>query len=150
MKNILIACLVVSFLGSTVASPISFFPRFSDDRGNGNQQNVNLGDLLTSVLQQPSGGGNQQQSNDEVTALLESLISTPDNQGPHEPEPEPDEDLAAMQSLLRIMAQVEEEAVNGKGSAGAQFLRGLGRSLWTSGKKYLTDRYCQQTSKQSY
>ena len=104
----------------------------------GKQQSLDLNSYLNQ-LKGLYGGNTKQQSNDEVTALLESLAGIQDDQ-----ESKDDENLATMQSLFKVLAQVEEEKAKlmDSRSAKAQFLKGLGSALWNAGKNYLTDRYC--------
>lgn len=81
----------------------------------------------------------KKESNDETTAILESLANFEDSH-----ESEGAQDRVFMQGLLNVMAKIEEEEAKemDRTSAKAQFLRGLGRALWNSGKEYIADQIC--------
>lgn len=79
------------------------------------------------------------QNTDDLTALLESVLTSEDDEESYNTE-----DIPAMQSVFNALAQIEEERAKEMDSKSvrAQFLRGLGRQLFNSAKEYLTDRYC--------
>ena len=62
----------------------------------------------------------------------------------HDQQQDDDYDEAAMQSFFRVLAKVEEEKAKemDSKSARAQFLRGLGSTLYNAGRDYLVERYC--------
>ena len=150
--KVLIVCLLLCFLGVTIASPTpnwSNWYRTAFNGGTLGQQNNEkivqaqnrLGNLITDyVIRNIGGGGSKQKSRDEVTAMMESLL----NAQHHEEQEEENEDLVALQSLFKVLAKVEEEKAKemDSTSARAQFLRGLGSTLFNAGRDYLIDRYC--------
>ena len=150
--KILVGCLLLCFLGVTIASPAPSisWPDYSQwyntySRAlNGGQQSdekitqaqTHLGKLLKNYFL--SGGSRKQTSRDEVTALMENLLNAQQT--------EEHNDEAAMQSFFKVMAKIEEEKAKemDSKSARAQFLRGLGSTLFNAGRDYLVDRYCPQ------
>lgn len=151
--KVLVACLLLCFLGVTIASPAPSWPDYSQwyntysralNGGTTGQEKITeaqsqWGRLLTDYLsRQISGGNSKQTSRNEVTALMENLLNA------QHAEEEDDDDDVAMQSFFKVMAKVEEEKAKemDSKSARAQFLRGLGSTLFNAGRDYLVDRYC--------
>ena len=145
--KVLVACLLLTFLGVTIASPAPSLPTYYSqhyknwfDTKKVAQEQSKLRDYVTDyVFRKLSGGSNKQTSSDKVAALMESLLNDQ-----HYPEPEEDDDSAALQSLLKVLAKVEEEKAKEMDSKSvrAQFLTGLGSTLLNAGRDYLVDRYC--------
>ena len=155
--KVLIVCLLLCFLGVTIASPAPSWPNWYNTYsrilnggiGNTGQQSnekitqaqSRLGNLITDyVYRAINGGGSKQTSRDEVTAMMESLLKAQH----HEEQEDENEDFATLQSLFKVLAKVEEEKAKemDSSSARAQFLRGLGSTLLNAGRDYLVDRYC--------
>jgi hypothetical protein len=149
--KILVACLLLCFLGVTIASPAPSWPDYSQwyntyNRAlNGGQENnekitqaqSHWGRYLTDYLsRQIGGGGHKQTSRDEVTALMENLLNAQHI--------EEHNDEVAMQSFFKVMAKIEEEKAKemDSKSARAQYLRDLGSTLFNAGRNFLVDRYC--------
>ncbi len=150
--KIFVACLLLCFLGVTIASPAPSWPDYSqwyntynralnggkesDEKITQAQRNL-AGRLFTDYLSRQFGGGSRKQtSREEVTALMENLLNAQHTE-------EQDDDVA-MQSFFKVMAKIEEEKAKemDSKSARAQFLRGLGSTLFNAGRDYLVDRYC--------
>ena len=149
--KVLVGCLLLCFLGVTIASPAPSWPDFSQwyntySRAlNGGQerdekitQAQSYLDTFLNNYHLLSGGGQKQTSRDEVTALMENLLNA------QHTEKHNDDSEAAMQSFFKVMAKIEDEKAKemDSQSARAQFLTGLGDTLSNAGKNYLVDRYC--------
>ena len=159
--KILVACLLLCFLGVTTASPAPSSPDYSQwydiySRAlNGGQENKEKltqaqsmwGHLFSNYLSRKLNGVSRKQtSRNEVTALMENLLNAQDDE-----QQDDDYDEAAMQSFFRVLAMVDEEKAKemDSKSARAQFLRGLGSSLFNAGRDYLVNRYCPQPENSS-
>ena len=124
MKTLII-CLLLSTLSLTFAVPAFDF------------------DSLQKYL--PSSFSPNKQDKDEVSALLQTLVSAKDDQ-----DSEDDEDdgtVADLQGIFNVMAQIELEKAtqqHNKNVAMAQFWGGIGRALWNAGKGYLKRKYCTE------
>ena len=119
--KILIICFLLSTLGLTFA-----VPAFN----------------LDSFLQPRSS---KEQNKNEVSALLQVLASTENDQDTDDDED--DGTVANLQGLFNVMAQVEVEKAKqqqDKNVAMVQFWGGLGSVLWNAGKGYLKKRYCTE------
>ena len=149
--KVLVACLLLCFLGVTTASPAPSWPDsnqwyydlFNKAVNGGQESNERItqaqrywGNILGDYFSNQAG--RKQTTRDEVTALMENLLNA---QRTHEHE---DDDEAAMKSFFKVMAKVEEEKAKemDSKSARAQFLTGLGTKLFNAGRDYLVDRYC--------
>ena len=148
--KILVGCLLLCFLGVTIASPAPSWPDYSQwyntysrALNGGQERNEKItqaqshwGTLIKDYLL--NRGGRKQTSRDEVTALMENLLNA------QHAEEHNDDSEAAMQSFFKVMAKIEEEKAKemDSKSARAQFLRGLGSTLFNAGRDYLVDRYC--------
>ena len=144
--KILVGCLLLCFLGVTIASPADYsqwYNTYSRALNGGQERDEKitqaqsgLGKFVRNYIL--SRGGRKQTSRDEVTALMENLLNA------QHTEEHNDDSEAAMQSFFKVMAKIEEEKAKemDSKSARAQFLRGLGSTLFNAGRDYLVDRYC--------
>ena len=86
--KVLIVCLLLCFLGVTIASPAPTWPNWYRTAFNGGtlgqqsndeivQVQNRLGNLITDYVINTVGvgGGSKQKSRDEVTAIMESLLN---------------------------------------------------------------------------
>ena len=141
-----IAFLLLSFVGLIVASPTSpldqWYQTYNSllNQGHASQQNdAKVAHWWSSVYRAFAPKTGKQNKQDQVTALLESLASAEDDEESYDAQ-----DISVLQSLFNTLAHVEEEKANemDSKSARAQFLRGLGSTIFNSAKDYLTDKYC--------
>lgn len=145
--KIIIACLVVCFLGQTLASPApSYLHNLMKLFGGGRstfQQDDNNADTARFHWYRQNA---EQQEKDRVAGELESLVTSEGKESSDD-----DNDLALMQSFITALAAIEEDKAKVMAEDGdnikMQSLRGLQKSLLRAGKRYLTNKYC--TSKES-
>ena len=87
----------------------------------------------------------KEQNKDEISALLQVLASSEDDQDTD------DGTVANLQGMFNMMAQVEAEKArqqHDKNVAMVQFWGRLGRGLWNVGKGLLKKKYCTQQGAQ--
>ena len=147
--KILVGCFLLSLLGLSIASPSpSFVDQYKDllKTLNGGSTTEQRSDKdatrqysTLDYIRKNFGGYNaKKQSNDEVTALLESLTTDQ-----HYDESEDVKDMALMQSLFKVIEKLQEERANAMSSESARaHITALLSTLIDAGKKYLTGRYC--------
>ena len=124
--KILIICLLLSTLSFTFAVPAFDFDSF--------------GKYF------PSSFSPKEQNKDKVSALLQALVSTEDDQDTDDDD-EDDGTVGDLQGVFNVMAQVEAEKArqqNNKNVAMVQFWGGLGNALWRAGKSYLKRKHCTE------
>ena len=93
----------------------------------------------------PSSYFPNEQNKDEVSGLLQTLVSTEDDQDSDDDED--DGSVADLQGIFNVMAQAEVEKAKqqrNKNVAMVQIWKGLGGALWRVGKSYLKKKYCTE------
>ena len=127
----LVVCFILTALGLAYATPT--------DRPK------NYDDLFNQIFNKYYPAKQTPKMSDEVSSLLQVLDSSATDQDTQDDDGS-DEDIATLQGVFNVLALMENERAKAMDDEGAraQLWRGLGRSLWKTGRRYLRRRYCSE------
>lgn len=80
---------------------------------------------------------------DDINNLLETLVTSQDDE---EDDEDDANDLAGIQGVFNVLAQVKDEQAKSAAPVMTQFWRHLGRRLFRAGRNYIRNRYCKRRS----